>query len=101
KLADPGYFTNEQLKTAKTLLEVDAIYKHDKASTFIHEVGFWWAVAGLDYYRDYLDNLRAVSREDIVNYVNRYIIGQPQVTATMLSREAQQQFNIVDGSLRR
>lgn len=101
KLADPGYFTDEQLKTAKTLLEVDAVYKHDKASTFINEIGFWWAVAGLDYYRDYLDNLRAVSRKDIVNYVNRYIIGQPHVTATMLSREAQQQFNIVEGSLSR
>lgn len=97
--AEPEYFSDKQLANAKTLLEVDAIYKRDEASYFVHELGFWWAIAGLDYYRGYLDNLRAVSRADIVNYVNRYIIGQPRVTAVMVDRQSQQELNLAPGSL--
>jgi len=99
KFADPDYFTDEQLANAKTLLEVDAIYGQDKASVLVHHVAFWWAVAGLDYYRDYLENLRAVSREDIVNYVNRYIIDQPRITAAMVNRQTQRELGVVEGSL--
>ncbi|MFB0515262.1 MAG: M16 family metallopeptidase, partial [Candidatus Neomarinimicrobiota bacterium] len=101
RFADPGYFTDEQLANAKTLLEVDAVYRGDKASNLIHEVAFWWAVAGLDYYRDYLKNLRAVSHQDIADYVKRYIIDQPHVTAAMVSKQTQQQLKVVEGSLTR
>lgn len=99
KFVDPGYFTDEQLANAKTLLEVDAIFKGDKASVLIQEIAFWWAVAGLDYYRAYLDNLRAVSREDILNYLDRYIVGQPHVTAAMVNRQTRQQLRVLEGGL--
>jgi zinc protease len=95
----PDYFTNKQLENAKTMLEVNAVYERDEASKEIHSVGFWWAVTGLEYYRSYLDNLRAVSREDIVNYVNRYILDQAHVTGALMSREVRRQLNAVEGSL--
>ncbi|UCD37801.1 MAG: insulinase family protein [Fidelibacterota bacterium] len=98
KFADPEYFSDQQLATAKTLLEVEAIYKGDKASGHVEEVGFWWAIAGLEYYRDYLDNLRAVSREDIQQYLNTYIIGKPHVTATMVNRETRRQWSMAEES---
>lgn len=99
RFAEPGYFTDEQLENAKTMLEVNAVYQRDKASKEIHSVGFWWAVTGLEYYISYLDNLRAVSREDIVHYVNRYILDKPHVTGALMSREVQRQLNAVEGSL--
>ena len=92
---------HKQLDNAKTLLEVDAMFRRDKASAQIHEVAFWWAVAGLDYYRNYLDNLRTVNREDILSYLYRYIIGQPSVTAAMVDRQTQQQLQVVEGRLAR
>jgi zinc protease len=95
----PDYFTEKQLENAKTMLEVSAVYQRDEASKEIHSVGFWWAVTGLEYYQSYLDNLRAVSREDIVNYVNRYILNQPHVTGALMSREGKRQLNVVKGSL--
>ncbi len=101
KFDDTDYFTDEQLTNAKTLLEVDAIFKGDKASVLVHEVAFWWAVAGLDYYRDYLDNLRAVCREDILNYLDRYILSQPHVTAAMVDRQTRQELRVLEGRLAR
>jgi len=99
KFDDTDYFTDEQLANAKTLLEVDAVFKGDKASVLVHEVAFWWAVAGLDYYSDYLDNLRAVSRKDLLNYVHRYIISQPHVAAAMVNRSTRQQLQVLEGRL--
>ena len=101
KFDDADYFTDEQLTNAKTLLEVDAVFRGDKASVLVHEVAFWWAVAGLDYYRDYLDNLRAVSREDILYYVRRYIINQPHVAAAMVNRQTRQELQVLEGRLAR
>jgi zinc protease len=99
KFDDTDYFTDDQLATAKTLLEVNAVYKGDKASSHIEEIGFWWAVAGLEYYRDYLDNLRSVTRDDVLDYVRRHIIGQSHITAVMVNRETRRNMKVVDGRL--
>ncbi len=86
-LTDPDYYTDEQLAAAQTILAVQDIYAREKTSSFSRTVTFWWAVAGLDYYLDYIDNLRAVTREDIAAYVERYISGQPFVLGVILSEE--------------
>lgn len=99
KFTDPGYFTDQQLETAKTLLEVDAIYNQEKASEYVHTVSFWWAITGLDYYRDYFENLRAVTREDIVNYINTYIQNEPFVMAVMVNPEIKNKLQLAEGSL--
>lgn len=99
RFVEPDYFTDGQLENAKTMLEVSAVYQRDKASKEIHSVSFWWAVAGLEYYRSYMDNLRAVSREDIINYVNRYLLDKPHVIGAMMSRDVQRQLKVVEGSL--
>ncbi|HKJ68506.1 MAG TPA: insulinase family protein, partial [bacterium] len=99
KFTDPGYFTDQQLETAKTLLEVDAIYNQEKASEYVHTVSFWWGITGLDYYRDYFENLRAVTREDIVNYVETYIQDKPFVMAVLVNPEIQKKLQLAEGSL--
>lgn len=86
-LTDPDYFTDEQLAFAKSQLEVSEIYGRERPTDFVHTVSFWWSTGGLDYYRDYLDNLRKVSRADIQNYVRRYITGKPSVTGVLISEE--------------
>ena len=51
----------------------------------MHVVSYWWAVAGLDYYRNYVGNLQAVTREDIARYVETYIHDQPYVMGVLIS----------------
>ena len=96
---DPDYFTDEQLETAKNLLEVDAIYSQEKASEYVRTVAFWWAVTGLDYYRNYFKNLRAVTRQDIQTYLHKYVLDKPHVIATVVSPETKEALHLTEGSL--
>ncbi len=88
RFTDPDYFTDEQLAYAKTQLAVGELYGQEQPSEFVHTLGFWWAVTGgLDYYLNYVDNLKAVTREDIGDYVRRYIQGQPYVLGVLVAPE--------------
>ena len=90
---DPDYFTDEQLETAKTLLAVSELYSRQQTTEWVHTVSFWWAVAGLDYYLDYVQNLQATSREDIAAYIEQYILDQPYAMAVLVSPTMQSVMN--------
>lgn len=85
---DRDYFTDEQLESAKGLLEADDLYSREKTSDYTHTISFWWASTGLDYFRGYLKNLRATSRADISRYVANYIQGKPHVGLAIMSEDA-------------
>jgi zinc protease len=85
KLGDPSYITDKELSAAQTQLAIQALYQREQASEYAHTVGFWWAVTGLDYYRNYVPNMQKVTRADLASYARKYIIGKPHVTALLLS----------------
>ncbi len=85
---DRDYFTDEQLESAKGLLEAEDLYSREKTSDYTHTISFWWASTGLDYFRGYLKNLRATSRTDISRYVANYIQGKPHVGLAIMSEDA-------------
>ena len=91
---DKDYFTDEQLESAKALLEADDLYSREKLSEYAHTLSFWWASTGLDYFRGYLGRLRATSRADINRYVTTYIQGKPHVGLALLSDTAQAQIKL-------
>lgn len=86
---DPDYFTDEQLESAKALLESEDLYSREKLDDYTHTIGFWWASTGLDYYRGYLGRLRATSRADISRYLSVYVIGKPHVGLALMNEDAQ------------
>jgi zinc protease len=85
---DRDYYTDEQLETAKALLEADDLFNREKLSDYTHVISFWWASTGIDYFRGYLGNLRRTTRADISRYVTTYIQGKPHVGLAMLSEDA-------------
>ena len=87
---DKDYFTDEQLESAKALLEADDLYSREKLSEYSHTLSFWWSSTGLDYFRTYLPNLRRASRADISRYITTYIQGKPHVGLALISEEGQQ-----------
>lgn len=91
---DKDYYTDEQLESAKALLEADDLYSREKLSEYAHTLSFWWASTGIDYFRGYLGNLRKTTRADISRYVTTYIQGKPHVGLALLSEEAQQQIQL-------
>jgi zinc protease len=92
------FFTDEQLQTAKDQLIIQDTYSSEKTSQFVHTVSFWWASASIDYYNTYNDNLKKVTRQDVVAYVNKYIKGKPMVAGILLSQPMQQQLGITSFS---
>ncbi len=82
----PNYYTDQQLESAKEILAIGDLFQREKTSTYAQTVSFWWATAGLDYYRNYIKNLRSVTRADINNYITKYINGKNFVASILISK---------------
>ena len=95
----PDYFTDEELESAKTILESRDLFEREKLSEYTHTLGFWWSSTGIEYFRGYHKNLRATSRADINRYVKTYIQGKPHVGVALISSEAQAQARITPEDL--
>ena len=99
KFDAPDYFTDQELEYAKTLIDVSETFDREKPSQYAHTVSFWWASSGLDYYATYVDNLRKVTREDIRQYVRKYIKNRPRVVSALLSEEDQKRVGLTEKDL--
>lgn len=91
---DKDYYTDEQLESAKALLEADDLYSREKLSDYAHTISFWWSSTGLDYFRGYLASLRRTSRADISRYLTTYIQGKPRIGLALISEETQKQVQL-------
>src|SRR5215813_471451 len=96
---DKDYYTDEQLESAKALLEADDLYSREKFDEYAKTLGFWWSSTGIDYFRGYLGNLRKTSRADISRYITTYIQGKPHVSLALISEQAQQQAKLAPEDL--
>jgi zinc protease len=96
---DPDYYTDEELESAKALVEADDLYSREKLSEYSHTISFWWASTGLDYFRGYLKRLRATSRADISRYVKTYLQGKPHVGLALLNEEALKSSGLTEADL--
>ena len=88
KFAQPGYFTAADVALQKQQRAVGTALGLERASGFAHELGFWWSVAGLDYYLGYIDNMARRTPADLRRYVRAYIVGRPHITGVLISPEA-------------
>jgi zinc protease len=91
KMSDTDYFTDEQLATAKANLIRDKIRQVEKPSSLPSQMSFWWCSTSLNYFTDYDTNLQKVTREDIIRYVKKYIIGKPFVAGLIINEEMNNQ----------
>jgi zinc protease len=96
---DKDYYTDEQLESAKALLEADDLYSREKFDEYAKTLGFWWSSTGIDYFRGYLGNLRHTSRADISRYITTYIQGKPHVGLALISDQAQAQAKLTPEDL--
>ncbi len=90
----PDYFTDEELESAKTILESRDLFDREKLSDYTHTLSFWWSSAGIDYFRGYYKNLRAISRTDTNRYVKTYMQNKPHIGIALISKETQAQAKI-------
>ena len=95
----PNYFTDEELESAKTILESRDLFEREKLTEYSHTLGFWWSSTGIEYFRGYYKNLRAVSRKDTALYVKTYIQDKPHVAVAMISSDAKTSSGITEADL--
>ena len=93
QFADPDYYTEEQLETAKEVFMRNEIRNNEKPSSLSMQLTYWWASTSLDYFTDYVPNLMKVTKKDITDYVNRYIAGKPYVAGMIINAEMNRQLN--------
>jgi zinc protease len=99
KFTDPTYFTDAELENAKTLLEAEDLFRREKLSEYSHTLSFWWSSTGVEYYRGYHKNLRAITRADINRYIQTYIQNKPRIGVALISSELQQEAKLTPGDL--
>lgn len=81
------YFTDEQLADAKQILRRNDIREKEKPSQLPPQVTYSWTSTSLDYFTNYVSNCENVTKEDIKNYINKYITGKPYVAGMIINAE--------------
>ena len=74
---DDSYITDKQIERAKKILYITQVEEREEVERYVHLLSFWWACASMEYYTFYRDNLNKVTRQDIKEYVRKYIKGKP------------------------
>ena len=96
KLDDPGYFSVSELQAVKSQRGTENQFGLEKTSELTHTIGFWWAVADLDYFMGYVDNMAKQTPADLQRYAAQFIAGKPSVTGVLLNRQDRAQLRLTE-----
>ena len=99
EVVKPGYITTEAVDGVKRQRIVGTMESLERASGFAHQLGFWWAVTGLDYFFGYVDTMAKQTPDDLRRYATRYIVGKPRVTGVLLSPETRRAIRLTESEL--
>ncbi|MFT3681688.1 MAG: pitrilysin family protein [Ferruginibacter sp.] len=86
---DDNYITDKQIERAKKKLAITQVEEREEVEQYVHLLSFWWASASVDYYTFYRENLSKVTRQDIKDYVKKYIKGKPFCAGLIIPKGAQ------------
>lgn len=90
---DDSYITDQQIERAKKILYITQVEDREEVEQYVHLLSFWWACATTDYYTFYSENLNKVTRQDIKDYVRKYIKGKPYCGGLIIPKGAKLQTN--------
>lgn len=83
EMTRPDYFTAEELAVAKQRRAVRTAFALEAGPSLAQTVGFWWSVAGTEYYFGYVDNMSTRTPADLNAFVTRYLAGRPFVVGAL------------------
>jgi len=89
-LCSPDYYPSDGLETARRIMRRERLLRAEVArDVAVETLAFWWVVAGgVDYFRGYLNNISEVDREDVMEFLDRYVCGSPSATFVLGRGEA-------------
>ena len=92
------YFTEQKLSEAKKKIKIQYELELNKPSDTVKNLAFWWAIAGLSYYENYLTDISHVNLKRIAEFLKKYFKNQTYFTSSILSIDDAKKFNIQDSS---
>ena len=99
EVVKPGYITADAVDGVKRQRIVGTMESLERSSGFAHQLGFWWAVTGMEYFYGYNDAMARQTPDDLRRYASRYILGRPRVTGVLLSRETRRALKLTESEL--
>ena len=99
EVVKPGYITAEAVDGVKRTRIVGTMESLERTSGFTHQLGFWWAVTGLDYFFGYVDTMAKQTPLDLQRYAAQYIVGKPRVTGVLVSPETRRAIKLTQAEL--
>jgi zinc protease len=89
---DKNYFSADDYVLLKNMLEDQRLLGMEVPSSFISEYSFWWASASTDYFKGYIDNMKAVEHKEIASYLRDYILNKPSLLTIRMNPDLYEQF---------
>jgi zinc protease len=93
QFGNADYFTDAELAKAKEGLKRQQIRQSEKPSSLASQLTYWWCSTSLDYFTDYFPAMNRVTKQDIQNYVKKYIAGKPYIAGMIINAEMNKQYN--------
>jgi len=84
---DNDYFTDDQLATAKNILQRNFIRQTEKPSSLASQLTYNWCSASFEYGTDLIQNYSKITRADIKRYLETYIVNRNYVAGTIINAE--------------
>lgn len=99
RFTDPTYISTRELEAVKAQRATSSAFGIEKASEIAHTIGFWWSVAGLDYFMSYTDQMAQQRITDLMRYTTTYIKDKPRVTSVLLAPETRRSIRLTEQEL--
>lgn len=93
---DNDYYTDDQLNTAKLNLQRSFIRQTEKPSSLASQLTYYWCSASFEYFTDYINAYNKVTRADIKNYLDKYIVNKNYVAGTIINAEMSKATKVTD-----
>ena len=87
-----GNFDSQEISTAKSIIERDTFYSREFASNIANEIGYTTLVYGdSKYYNEYIQNIKKVTKSDLIRVAKKYLNPQHAVISVMLPDSIQEE----------
>ncbi len=99
KFDQPDYFTKSDVEAAKKQLIVDRKFSAQNSREYLQTIGFWWAVAGFNYFQNYIDNLKKVTLQNVRRFCKNHVLNQHRVYGFLLPKGKAKELDLTGNNL--